>query len=214
MSITRKGLLYGLLASAAIVAGPAFAEVRLANPTEAGMSTDGLATLDKNFHGLVDAGAIGLQGDGRARHPLLDLRRDRVHRQRRDQGNGGESGQPAQPHTVRAIHAVHAVCDSVKAADEEAGAAVTVVDELCVDDLLPKAPRDLEEERLVAHDAGIFGRVELEELGPPGVREGHGEHAPRHLVLHARERDGVDDAGVGEQVGEVEVGPVAGDDRA
>lgn len=58
MSITHKGLLYGLLASAAIVAGPAFAEVRLANPTEAGMSTDGLATLDKNFHGLVDAGRL------------------------------------------------------------------------------------------------------------------------------------------------------------
>ena len=58
MSITHKGLLYGLLASAAIVAGPAFAEVKLANPTEAGMSTDGLATLDKNFHGLVDDGRL------------------------------------------------------------------------------------------------------------------------------------------------------------
>lgn len=58
MSITRQGLLVGLLASAAIVAHPAFAEVKLADPAEVGMSKDGLAALDKSFHGLVDDGRL------------------------------------------------------------------------------------------------------------------------------------------------------------
>ena len=58
MSITRKGLLVGLLASAAIIAGPAFAEVKLANPADVGMSKEGLAALDKSFHGLVDDGRL------------------------------------------------------------------------------------------------------------------------------------------------------------
>ncbi|MGH6996927.1 MAG: hypothetical protein ACREEO_01985, partial [Phenylobacterium sp.] len=58
MSITRKSLLVGLLASAAIVAGPAFAEVKLVNPADVGMSKEGLAALDKSFHGLVDGGRL------------------------------------------------------------------------------------------------------------------------------------------------------------
>lgn len=58
MTITRKALLAGLLASAAIVAAPASAEVKLADPASVGISKDGLATLDKTFHGLVDEGRL------------------------------------------------------------------------------------------------------------------------------------------------------------
>lgn len=58
MTITRKALLVGLLATAAIVAAPASAEVKLADPASVGISKDGLATLDKTFHSLVDEGRL------------------------------------------------------------------------------------------------------------------------------------------------------------
>ena len=58
MTITRKALLAGLLASTAIIAAPASAEVKLEDPASVGVSKDGLATLDKTFHGLVDEGRL------------------------------------------------------------------------------------------------------------------------------------------------------------
>lgn len=58
MSVTRKALLAGLLASAAFVAAPAWAEVKLIDLAEVGISKDGLAALNKTFHGLVDEGRL------------------------------------------------------------------------------------------------------------------------------------------------------------
>lgn len=58
MSITRKRLLACLLASAALSAGPSWAEVKVAAPASAGVSPAGLQALDKTFHGLVDEGRL------------------------------------------------------------------------------------------------------------------------------------------------------------
>jgi len=58
MSITRKRLLAVLLASAAVSAGPSWAEVKIAAPESVGVSQAGLQKLDGAFHGLVDQGRL------------------------------------------------------------------------------------------------------------------------------------------------------------
>ncbi len=58
MSLTRQGLLAGLFATAALIALPAQAEVKLAAPATTGFSAEGLKGIDQAMHGLVDQGRL------------------------------------------------------------------------------------------------------------------------------------------------------------
>ena len=58
MTLTRQGLLAGLFATAALIALPVQAEVKLAAPASVGMSAEGLKGIDQAMHGLVDQGRL------------------------------------------------------------------------------------------------------------------------------------------------------------
>lgn len=58
MTLTRQGLLAGLFATAALVALPVQAQVKLAAPASVGMSAQELKGVDQAMHGLVDQGRL------------------------------------------------------------------------------------------------------------------------------------------------------------
>ena len=105
--------------------------------------------------------------------------------------------------------------DPIEAGDEETRTARPVADDRRFDDRVAQpAPGQVEEERLVLHDARVLRGRELEQVEPAPVDERQGEHPPRDLLLHPGQRPRID-AGGRREVGEVELGPVVvGDDRA
>ncbi len=58
MTLTRQGLLAGLFATAALIALPVQAQMKLAAPASVGMSAEGLKGIDQAMHGLVDQGRL------------------------------------------------------------------------------------------------------------------------------------------------------------
>ena len=95
-----------------------------------------------------------------------------------------------------------AVGNPIEAADEESLPAVRVGDEICLRSGDPGGSSDGEEVVLVLDNMRELGGIDLQDVAPSCLGDGHGDHTCRRLVLHSWDPSSIDDTRDAQDLGE------------